>query len=200
TSPQSKPHRFPYTTLFRSVPRNKRHLNQEEKKREILNAASALFAENGFDGTSMTAIARSAGITPNTIYWYFPGKDDVLIGVLNNLTTGVLAEMATMTALPIRERLLNAITIFERPESLMNTVHSRITQSEVIAAWHSRFHMLIEQILVYEIIKAGIAKERAGTLARLLVYIIEGLLSHPLQQNDRENMVDAMLELANMPA
>lgn len=182
------------------MPRNKRHLNQEEKKREILNAASALFAENGFDGTSMTAIARSAGITPNTIYWYFPGKDDVLIGVLNNLTTGVLTEMATMTALPIRERLLNAITIFERPESLMNTVHSRITQSEVIAAWHSRFHMLIEQILVYEIIKAGIAKERAGTLARLLVYVIEGLLSHPLQQNDRENMVDAMLELANLPA
>lgn len=182
------------------MPRNKRHLEQGEKKQAILTAAAELFTENGFDGTSMNAIAKRAGITPNTIYWYFPGKDDVLIGVLNDLVRDGLTEAMRMADLPVKERLLHTIGVFERPESLMNTVHARVAHSKVIATWHARFHMMLEQILISEVCKVGIPPERAATVSRLLVYVIEGLISHPHQENDRHEMIDAMLELAGVDA
>ena len=44
---------------------------------EILDAALACFAENGFAGTRMDDIAERANITKGTIYLYFQSKEEV---------------------------------------------------------------------------------------------------------------------------
>ncbi|WP_338324882.1 TetR/AcrR family transcriptional regulator [Metabacillus mangrovi] len=45
------------------------------KKKQILQAALALFAERGFDAASVPAIAEKAGVGSGTIYRYFENKE-----------------------------------------------------------------------------------------------------------------------------
>jgi AcrR family transcriptional regulator len=50
---------------------------ERERRRQILDIAARLFAEQGFDKTSLEAIAREAGISRGVIFYYFEGKRDL---------------------------------------------------------------------------------------------------------------------------
>lgn len=58
---------------------------KERKKRElrklILSTAAELFRENGYEKTSMRAIADAIEYSPGTIYRYFRDKDELLYAV-----------------------------------------------------------------------------------------------------------------------
>ena len=45
------------------------------KRRQILDGAHRLFMANGFDATSMSDIAREAGVSKGTLYVYFDSKE-----------------------------------------------------------------------------------------------------------------------------
>jgi len=62
------------------IPR-KRQERGARRVDEIVAAASALFAEHGFDGTSMNAIAKAAGLTIGSLYQYFPSRDAIVDAV-----------------------------------------------------------------------------------------------------------------------
>jgi TetR/AcrR family fatty acid metabolism transcriptional regulator len=49
------------------------------KQDRILEAAVRVFAENGYHGSSMAAVAQEAGVAAGTIYLYFGRKQDLLI-------------------------------------------------------------------------------------------------------------------------
>ena len=56
-------------------------LREEKKKKTkqaILKAAVKLFGKKGFDKTSISALAKEAGIGKGTIYTYFQTKSDIL--------------------------------------------------------------------------------------------------------------------------
>ena len=53
--------------------------------RGVLDAAVALFAERGIDGTSMDAIARASGVSKATIYKHWPNKDALALEMLDHL-------------------------------------------------------------------------------------------------------------------
>lgn len=57
----------------------------QARRREILQAAATLFAEQGYQRTSVKEIADRAGIAPGTIYLYFDSKGDLLIGLMMRL-------------------------------------------------------------------------------------------------------------------
>ena len=46
-----------------------------EKKQAVLDAAKCLFLSQGYDATSMDAIAQSAGVSKLTLYSHFNDKD-----------------------------------------------------------------------------------------------------------------------------
>lgn len=50
----------------------------EKTRADVLDAAENLFAEKGFQATSMDQIARRAGVTRGAIYWHFRDKGDLL--------------------------------------------------------------------------------------------------------------------------
>jgi AcrR family transcriptional regulator len=50
---------------------------QQQTRAAIIDAAITLFAKHGFEGTSMEAIARHAGLTQGAIYSNFAGKADL---------------------------------------------------------------------------------------------------------------------------
>lgn len=50
----------------------------EPVRRRLLDAATRLFAERGFEGTSVQEIVAAAGVTKGAMYHYFDSKDDLL--------------------------------------------------------------------------------------------------------------------------
>lgn len=55
------------------------------RRKQILDAATQVFAEKGFHRATIKDIARVAGIADGTIYTYFPSKTEVLLGILHRL-------------------------------------------------------------------------------------------------------------------
>jgi len=47
------------------------------RRDEIISVTTELFLQNGFAGTSMSAVARACGITKASLYHHFPGKDEL---------------------------------------------------------------------------------------------------------------------------
>ena len=53
-------------------------------KEKILDAALTLFAENGYDGTSVEQIANIVGIKAPSLYKHYKGKEDILNSLIDS--------------------------------------------------------------------------------------------------------------------
>jgi len=60
----------------------------------ILHAATRLFAECGFEGTTIAAVANAAGISKQNLLYYFPTKPSLYERVLDDVLDDWLARMA----------------------------------------------------------------------------------------------------------
>ena len=66
----------------------------EQTRRRILDAALQLFVERGYAGTTVAAVARSAGVVPETVYLVCGAKRGLLEAVIG---TAIAGEEASMT-------------------------------------------------------------------------------------------------------
>ena len=57
-------------------------VKHEEKRREILDAATRCFARDGLRGASISSICTEAGISPGHLYHYFESKDAILEAIV----------------------------------------------------------------------------------------------------------------------
>jgi len=55
-----------------------RSIAQEERRRQILDAAVRVFARSGYHGSRVGDIAEEAGVAHGLLYHYFPSKEAVL--------------------------------------------------------------------------------------------------------------------------
>ena len=87
-----------------------------EKRAAILEAAKVLFLGNGFDGTSMDAIAAQAGVSKLTVYSHFTDKECLFIeAVREKCLEQMPAELFDVGAGgPMREQLLAIARAFFR--------------------------------------------------------------------------------------
>lgn len=59
-----------------------RALNRMAKERRILDSALKVFADQGYSGASMDAIAALAGVSKPTLYQYFGGKEQLFSAIM----------------------------------------------------------------------------------------------------------------------
>lgn len=57
----------------------------DERRQSILDAAEKLFAEKGFESTTMKDITRAAGTSIGNLYFYFPNKDDLMMRLIESV-------------------------------------------------------------------------------------------------------------------
>jgi len=57
------------------------------KKQDIIQAATLLFSEQGFDGTTTLQISKKASITEPVIWYHFKGKDELFTRIISDTFT-----------------------------------------------------------------------------------------------------------------
>lgn len=80
----------------------------EDRKREILDTAMELFAEEGYEGVSLRDIARRMDITPGLVYHYFDSKqklfDEAMDRYVEECTAGLIGVLRS-TDLGFRKKV-----------------------------------------------------------------------------------------------
>ncbi|WP_407687968.1 TetR/AcrR family transcriptional regulator [Mycobacterium sp. HUMS_1102779] len=75
-------------------------LDDEEARRRILDAAGRCIVRRGNTQFRMGEVADEAGVSRSTVYRYFPGRDDVLLGMLLMRVDGALGELVRSLPAP----------------------------------------------------------------------------------------------------
>jgi AcrR family transcriptional regulator len=82
----------------------------EERRHMIAQEAVQLFVQQGFNETSMRQIAQATGMGKSTLYDYFPGKDDIIVYILQQHLNALMNRAQGILAQPIRaEEKLRAV-------------------------------------------------------------------------------------------
>ncbi|MFC5217790.1 TetR/AcrR family transcriptional regulator [Streptomyces coerulescens] len=55
----------------------RRQARGERRIAQLLDATASVFCKSGYAATSMNAIAREAGVSPGTLYQFFPNKEAI---------------------------------------------------------------------------------------------------------------------------
>src|SRR5271165_4067433 len=126
---------------------------RERKRRETLQRIAEtglkLFAEKGYDATTLEDIAAAAKISPRTFFYYFKTKDEILkfwqgSGILDALRPTLLAENSSQSPLDAVENCL--LKLIVRYESEKSVVVDRIfNSSETLRARKQAIYFAIEQ-------------------------------------------------------
>ncbi len=173
--------------------RNKRLQDREEKREEIMIAARTLFLQEGYEATAMNKLALAAGVAPNTIYWYFKDKDELLIAILNAELTDRFNAYTQLSVEDAAERLLWVVDQLQLANRLVSTVHARLQVSPEINSWHERFHILVESLLRMELKRSGIAEKKIETWVKIATFTVEGLLAHQLSEAQKREICAAIV-------
>jgi len=71
-------------------PRRKR-ADGELSRQRILDAATEIAAERGYEGTSIALVSKKCGLPASSIYWHFKDKDDLIAAVIERSFASWLA-------------------------------------------------------------------------------------------------------------
>ncbi len=70
-----------------------------ERKQQLLDAATELFAERGYAATRIVDICQRAGVAKSLFYWYFPTKRELFADLVRTMRLGLRrAQAAAMEA------------------------------------------------------------------------------------------------------
>jgi len=101
--------------------------------RSILNAATELFAQEGFESVSVGAIAERAGISKANVFHHFASKEELILAVMREIShshaefaEGLLAEEGSSA-----DKLRRLIT-FEIVEMFGNRQEMRLILREIV--------------------------------------------------------------------
>jgi AcrR family transcriptional regulator len=128
-------------------------LTADERRKTIVEAATRVFAENGFHGTTTRELAKAAGVSEALLYKHFPSKESLFSAMLANGANGALSAMfkrimalepSTLTLVIMVNFMISYYTLSdaqESPTSAMNIlqVRSLLADGEFVRLRHKRF-------------------------------------------------------------
>lgn len=156
-------------------------------KLQILQAAQKLFAAQGFEGTSVGAIAKLAGVNKATIYYYFESKQAILESIIEQFMEAFTSTtLAIMQETGVKEAYKSTLTV--AGETIMiNSEQGLRRLMRVLAGWVDHILDFFEskrdilRIMIAESIKDG---ENQGLLFRLSDSLAEPNAAYRAQMQD----------------
>ena len=135
-----------------------------ERKRQILDAAAAVFSRAGYYEARMDDIADEAGLSKGALYLYFPGKEALITALLEGHLDHSLHFMETLVGMEgtVRDRLMSYIRHesgeLEGMRAILPVCYefyaAALRQEEAAAFFKSYFRRYLD--LLAEIVQQGI--------------------------------------------
>jgi AcrR family transcriptional regulator len=122
-----------------------RPADQADTRQRILDAALDLFAEHGYDRTSLREIAATLGVTKAALYYHFESKEDILLALhmrVHEFGKDALARMGTEpVTLELWGEMLDTLVdqmlaqrqiflMHQRNEAAIEKLHSKAHEAE----------------------------------------------------------------------
>ncbi len=168
----------------------------EERPRQILNAALAVFGEHGLAASRLDDIAKRAGLSKGTIYLYFANKEELFRAVVQHTVISQievgeqLAASPTASATETLTEFMRKYWAFMRSGEfapIFRLVHAEILDFPDLARFYAdevvaRGHRLITSIIARGIETGEFRDIDPAVAARMLnaEFIMHGLwCTHP---------------------
>lgn len=174
----------------------KQGLKEGESKERIIASAQQCFSERSVDKTTLSEVARRAGMSKGTLYYYYPTKNDLVFDIagihMAQTTEKVFAMMETKEEHPIWEEVLG--TLFEgllgsktRSRLHLYLINESLSGSpalrERLESTYTQWFQLVEDGYRRMVGKGGFP----DGLARLLVAVLDGLVIQSVTCEDPLN-------------
>ncbi len=165
------------------------------RRAQILDAATSVFAAQGFSRATIRDVARAAGIADGTIYIYFQNKTDLLIGILDRLNEtdqrdeqlaqGLSGDFRSFFTVYLGHRLSVLAPTYEMlravlPELLVNADLRALYYQRVIAPTTA----LGEQYIQLQIERGRLRPVDAALATRAISGLVVGLLVQQMLGDD----------------
>jgi len=149
-----------------------------QSRAAIADAALAMFAERGFEATTVADVAKRAGVSPATVARYFPSKESLLFPEREVNTASI---RAAILARPVPESPYTAVTnaLSEAtpldPESRRRLLLSRlaIARSPVLRGQASTLLTSWRDTIAESAVSRGAAPSDARVLATTVVAVLD---------------------------
>jgi AcrR family transcriptional regulator len=128
------------------MPKTRLSQSKDEKSDAILEVAERQLREGGYAALSVAAIARELGVAQNTIYWYFPSKDDLFVAALDGMLGEIHARKPSKKAGKV-EQILWFTDQFEELSGLRAAMTERARSSPVVAEFVEQLDGLLSRML-----------------------------------------------------
>jgi AcrR family transcriptional regulator len=167
-----------------------RERKRHETFERIMEKGLKLFVKNGYEATTLDAIAQAAGISRRTFFYYFKSKEDILLaarhsGFQEALRPALLDEDPDQSPLEAVQKCL--IKLGSRYETKESIVFDRLMEStEALRARKEAVFVETEQILLEAMCELWPSPARRDGL-RLVAMVAMGTLRLALdkwRQND----------------
>jgi AcrR family transcriptional regulator len=119
-----------------------RRLQRDERRELLLARATELFAQKGYEGLSMSGLAREANISKALLYHYFPSKQRLFQAALEEGAEELRARTEPDPGRPPAEQLATTLDAFlrwvqERPTAYVTLLQSGAAEvREIVAEVH----------------------------------------------------------------
>lgn len=131
----------------------------EERRKEILDVAEALFVSKGYIKTSVNDILSNIGIAKGTFYYYFKSKEEVLDAIIDRfISAGIKAaeEIVEDDTLSVHEKFLMMVTA-QKPNT--DTKKEMINQLHEINNYEMHQKSLVETVKQLSPIMAKVVEQ-----------------------------------------
>lgn len=175
-------------------------------EKNILDMATKLFIEKGYENTSLQDIAEACGLTRGAIYHHFKGKEDMVDAVTTHVfTQSVLSQNNTkdenLSGLErLKNVLIRSLAGSNQSEMLRMLMKSLMRNPKMLAAYlesiKSSTVPMLQPMIEAGILDGSIQTGDANILAELTSVIFELWLSPMLFDTFTNNMLEQKLAYA----
>ncbi len=185
------------------MPRNRQQIPKAERESAIVAAAGGLFGSEGYQATTMAAVARAAGLTPAAVHWYFATKDDLFAAVFGTAFAAARRRVETKpeTAEDPRAQLIEVLIGLQPFHGLHRAAYERMEESEAVRIAYTGAHEWLEDRLLAAVTARGCGVVPTPKLAIVGGVLLEGVLisgrTRDLSVTELvDTLIDALIGLA----